>query len=251
MDNRFDRLKLLIGDEAFEKLRRAKVILFGVGGVGSWCAESLIRSGVEHLAMVDCDVVDLTNINRQLPALSSTVGSDKAETLKKRLKDINPEAEITAVKKFYSPETAGEFNLSEYDYVIDAIDSLSDKALLIVNATKKGEGTRLVSSMGAALKMDCSKIYVAEFWDVKGCPLAAALRHKFRKSGVFPAKKFKCVYSPEIYRNRGNIRSEKEKDDSVVDRSLKKASVNGSIMCTTAIFGLRLSAMVIDGIINS
>ena len=181
----------------FKRLQRIKVIIFGLGGVGSWCAESLVRSGVCHITLVDSDRVDVTNINRQLPATSSTVGQVKVDVMKNRLMDINPDAEIMAIRRFYTEETADEFDLSQYDYVIDAIDSLKDKALLILRATNSE--AKLFSSMGAALKVDAGKISVAEFWKVQGCPLAAALRRKFKRSGQFPRRKFKCVYSPELF----------------------------------------------------
>lgn len=230
------------------------MIIFGLGGVGSWCAESLVRSGVCHITLVDSDRVDVTNINRQLPATSSTVGQVKVDVMKNRLMDINPDAEIMAIRRFYTEETADEFDLSQYDYVIDAIDSLKDKALLILRATNSG--AKLFSSMGAALKVDAGKISVAEFWKVQGCPLAAALRRKFKRSGQFPRRKFKCVYSPELFRNRG-VQPEKyvlngnidvNNLDSV-DMNAIKAQINGTIAHTTAIFGFRLAGLVIEDLL--
>ena len=238
----------------FKRLQRIKVIIFGLGGVGSWCAESLVRSGVCHITLVDSDRVDVTNINRQLPATSSTVGQVKVDVMKNRLMDINPDAEIMAIRRFYTEETADEFDLSQYDYVIDAIDSLKDKALLILRATNSG--AKLFSSMGAALKVDAGKISVAEFWKVQGCPLAAALRRKFKRSGQFPRRKFKCVYSPELFRNRG-VQPEKyvlngnidvNNLDSV-DMNAIKAQINGTIAHTTAIFGFRLAGLVIEDLL--
>jgi len=250
-NERFNRLILLIGEPAFKKLQQLNVIIFGIGGVGSWCAESLVRSGLGHITIVDCDRIDITNTNRQIPALSSTIGREKTEVLKDRLLDINPDADVRSLYQFYSADTAETFNLSDYDYVVDAIDSLSDKALLILNATRAGKGTQLISSMGAALKMDASKIGIAEFWDVKGCPLAAALRHKFRRSGIFPAKKFKCVFSPEIFHNRGIANDIEDTNiSSGATTHNKKASINGSIMHTTAIFGLQLAGIIIQDVIE-
>ncbi|MGN1172998.1 MAG: ThiF family adenylyltransferase [Muribaculaceae bacterium] len=238
----------------FKRLQRIKVIIFGLGGVGSWCAESLVRSGVCHITLVDSDRVDVTNINRQLPATSSTVGQVKVDVMKNRLMDINPDAEIMAIRRFYTEETADEFDLSQYDYVIDAIDSLKDKALLILRATNSG--AKLFSSMGAALKVDAGKISVAEFWKVQGCPLAAALRRKFKRSGQFPRRKFKCVYSPELFRNRGaqpekavlNGNIDVNNLDSV-DMNALKAQINGTIAHTTAIFGFRLAGLVIEDLL--
>ena len=174
----FRREELLLGADMMEVIASKRVIIFGVGGVGSWCAESLVRSGIEQLTIVDSDRVCMTNVNRQLMATTKTVGKVKVDVLKERLLDINPAANITAIQDIYSAETAESFHLSSYDYIIDAIDSLKDKADLILRATKTD--AKFFASMGAALKMDPTKISVAEFWKVKGCPLAAALRRKFK-----------------------------------------------------------------------
>lgn len=236
----FNRVERLLGTDAMTGLEHSRVIIFGVGGVGSWTAESLVRSGVRHLTIVDADVVAATNVNRQLMATSSTVGKPKVEVLRDRLLDINPQADITPVYKMYDADTADEFNLSDYDYVVDAIDSLSAKALLILNACNSH--TRLLSSMGAALKLDPSRIKVAEFWNVKGCPLAAALRRRFKKSGIMPRKKFKCVYSDEFLANQGEISTE----DTA--KSYGKVAINGALCHITAIFGLTLAGLIVQDI---
>lgn len=176
----FKRTELLVGNLAFKQISDARVIIFGVGGVGSWCAESLVRSGIRQLTIVDSDRVCVTNINRQLMATVDTVGEVKVEALKKRLLSINPTAEINALQQIYCAETAESFHIETYDYIIDAIDSLENKALLIRHACSTD--AVFFSSMGAALKMDSLKIDVAEFWKVKGCPLAKALRQKFKRS---------------------------------------------------------------------
>lgn len=246
----FDRTARLAGPQGLVGLSRVRVIIFGVGGVGGWTAETLVRTGVTHLTIVDADRVAPSNINRQLPALTSTVGQVKVDVLRRRLLDINPEAEITAVHGLYTADTAADYDLRDYDYVIDAIDSLSDKALLILNATRAmAEGhTKFYSSMGAALKMDPSRIAVAEFWNVKGCPLAAALRRRFKKSGVFPARKFKCVYSDELVPNHPDYRHE----EAPIDKSMSfhKVATNGSLMHITAIFGITLASLVIRDVIK-
>lgn len=251
MDARFDRAKLMLGDKIFNSLSSKRIIIFGLGGVGSWCAESLVRSGIRNITLVDTDRVDITNINRQLPALSSTVGQVKVDVMRSRLLDINPEAEITAIRQFYTAETASQFDLNTYDYVIDAIDSLKDKALLILNATSSK--ARLFSSMGAALKLDAQKISVAEFWKVQGCPLAAALRRKFKSAKTFPKHKFKCVYSPEIFRNRGEQPAQHALDGKIDVQDLDsinmnglKAQINGTLSHTTAIFGFTLAGLVVQ-----
>lgn len=247
----FDRTSRLVGNEALGRLDRVRVIIFGVGGVGSWAAETLVRTGVTHLTIVDADRVAVSNINRQMPALATTVGQVKVDVVKQRLLEINPEAEIIAIHGLYNAGTAGEYDLSGYDYVLDAIDSLADKALLILNATEamRGGHTKFYSSMGAALKMDPTRIAVAEFWKVKGCPLAAALRRKFKKSECFPSHKFKCVYSDELVPNHQGYQpfstdsASSGQDDTAM--TFNKVATNGSLMHITAVFGITLASLVI------
>lgn len=239
-----NRVERLLGTVVLDKIEKVNVIIFGVGGVGSWTAEALVRSGVKHLTIVDADNVATSNINRQLMALYSTVGMPKVNVLKSRLLDIAPDAHITAIVRLYNAESANEFILDEYDYVIDAIDSLSDKALLILNAT--AARTRLFSSMGAALKLDPTKIQVAEFWKVQGCPLAAALRNKFKRNGQLPRRKFKCVFSPELLKNAENT-----PEDQSGAMSFNKVRINGALCHITGTFGFMLAALVIEDIYKS
>lgn len=256
----FNRAELLLGSDVMEAVVGTRAIVFGVGGVGSWCAECLVRSGVGKLTIVDSDRVCVTNINRQLMATTKTVGQVKVEVLEKRLLEINPDAEITALQKIYDQETADEFDLNQYDYIIDAIDSLKDKALLILRACQ----TRAVffSSMGAALKMDPTQIRVAEFWKVRGCPLGAALRKKFKHMKVKPVHKFRCVYSEELLENRGPNHVcgtaanmcpkviDGPGDPAFVNHEWcsSKAQVNGSMAHITAIFGFTIAGLVLDDI---
>ena len=226
----FQRAELLLGEEAMIRLGEIKVIVFGVGGVGSWCVEALVRTGVRHLTIVDNDCVSTSNINRQLMATTKTVGQVKVEALKQRMLDINPDVEITALHQVFTEETADSFDIGNYDYVIDAIDSLKDKALLIVMACNTK--ARLFSSMGAALKMDPTRVKVDEFWKVKGDPLARALRNHFKKRKIFPKKKFKCVFSDELLKNKKMM-------DGV------QQHCNGSLVHITAIFGFTLAALVV------
>ena len=230
----FRRNELLLGSETMERIAQKRVIIFGVGGVGSWCAESLVRSGISRLTIVDSDRVSVTNINRQLMATTKTVGQVKVDTLKERLLSINPKAEITALQQVFSEETAESFQLDTYDYIIDAIDSLKDKATLIQLACQ--QHAKLFSSMGAALKLDPTRIKVTEFWKVKGDPLARALRNRFKKDKTFPKRKFLCIYSDELLKNQMPVDPE--------DRG------NGSIVHITAIFGLMLAGLVIQDITN-
>lgn len=233
----FQRAELLVGSDAMTAIASARVIIFGVGGVGSWCAESLVRSGITHLTMVDPDLVAESNINRQLPATTLTIGQPKVEVLRERLLQINPSAQIQVIQGFYTPENRDSFHLDQYDYVVDAIDSLKDKVDLILTASAIRTLT-IYSSMGAALKMDPTRIHVAEFWDVKGCPLARALRQRFKRDRHFPARKFRCVYSDELLANR-------EQTDETCSY---KAQINGTIAHVTAIFGFTLAGLLIQDI---
>ena len=253
----FQRTELLLGKELMEKVAAQKVIIFGIGGVGSWCAESLVRSGIRNITIVDSDLVCITNINRQLHATSLTVGEVKTEALRKRLLEINPSAEIKAIQKIYEPSSSEFFELDSYDFIIDAIDSVSNKIHLIRKATQ----TKAVffSSMGASLKIDPTKIRVAEFWKVKGCPLGHIIRKKIRK-GDLPAKEFMCVYSEELLENKGAGAScgtdkclcPKSKnapgDPSLADHEWcsQKAVINGTLAHITAIFGFTLAGLVMQ-----
>ncbi len=250
----FQRTELLLGKDFIDKAQASKVIIFGVGGVGSWCAESLVRTGIGQLTIVDSDVVHESNINRQLMATTETIGKAKVEVLKERLLTINPQADIQALQTVYSPESSENFNLQQYDFIIDAIDSLVNKIHLIQAATQTN--AVFFSSMGAALKTDPTKVKVAEFWKVHTCPLASALRAKIRKQGGVH-KKFLCVFSDEIYPNQGEetaldaerYPSLKNNEPSIWDA--KKASINGTSSYMPAIFGLTLSGLVVRAIANS
>lgn len=240
----FDRTERLTGAEGMERLRRARVIIFGVGGVGSWAAEALVRTGVGHLTLVDADTVAETNINRQCEATAHTVGEIKVEAMARRLREINPEADLELVNGRYTATTADSFDLEKYDFVIDAIDSLADKALLLLNAAA-ARRPGVASSMGAALRMDASRVAVAEFWKVKGCPLAAALRSRFRRQGVRPRRKIKCVYSDEPAMK--NLGASTAPDGTM---TYGKVAVNGSLCHITATFGMNLAGLAISHIIN-
>ena len=253
----FRRTELLVGDESMERLHSKKVIIFGVGGVGSWCAESLVRSGIRQLTIVDSDRVCITNINRQLMATTKTIGQVKVDVLRERLLTINPAAEITALQQIFTADTADSFNLDSYDYIIDAIDSLKDKQLLILMACK----TKAVffSSMGAALKMDPTRIKVAEFWKVQGDPLARALRKRFKSNKQFPKRKFLCIFSDELLQNKGHnatcgteqcmcpkAKSGPGNPDLLNHEwCSSKAQINGTMAHITAIFGFMLAGLVI------
>lgn len=258
----FQRAELLLGEEAMSLISQKRVILFGVGGVGSWCAEGLVRSGLIHLTIVDCDRVAVSNINRQIMATTKTVGQVKVDAMKERLLAINPDAKIRAIQKVFTGDNAGDFELDSYDYVVDAIDSLKDKASLIILACQTK--AKLFSSLGAALKMDPTKIKVSEFWKVQGDPLARALRNKFKSHKTFPKRKFQCVYSDELIKNKG-VETKPEFETTLVnhnnndsgdnanvhnDMTPFKAQVNGSMVHITAVFGFMLAGLVLQDIIK-
>jgi len=250
INSRFGRMALLAGDGMMLRMQQLRVAIFGLGGVGSWCAEALVRASVGHITIVDSDEVALSNCNRQLPAMSSTVGRPKAEVLRERLLDINPACDVAARTEAFTPENAADFNLADYDYVVDAIDSLRCKAQLLLDAT--AAGTRTVSSMGAALKVHAADIAVAEFSRVQGCPLARALRTLLRRAGKWPSAPVMCVYSPERLRNRIVTPAPADMEPDTLDRwTAHKASVNGTLCHTTAIFGMRLAGIILEEIYDS
>jgi len=188
----FERTIRLIGKEAQERLKAARVAVFGIGGVGSFAAEALARAGIGRLTFIDADNVDVTNINRQLIALNSTVGISKCEVMKQRALDINPNAAVEALTMFYDAKTADSIELSAYDYVVDAIDSVSSKLLLIERCSLAG--IRIISAMGAGNKLDPTKSRVAAIYSTRVCPLARVMRRELKKRGI---NGLKVVYSEE------------------------------------------------------
>lgn len=195
MDGIFEREKWLIGETALEKLKSSRVALFGVGGVGSYAAEALARGGVGHIELIDNDVVSVTNINRQLCALTSTVGRPKVEVVAERLRDINPRIEVTERQEFFLPETAGSFDFTGYDYVIDAIDTVSGKIAIIECSV--AAGVPVISCMGTGNKLDPTAFRVADISKTAVCPLARVMRRELKKRGISHVR---VVYSEEIAR---------------------------------------------------
>lgn len=220
----FTRTIQLLGEEGFRALQNARVILFGVGGVGSWCAETLLRTGIGHLTIVDFDKVDVTNLNRQIVATYDNIGRSKVFEMQKRLLKIAPKANIQAIELQYNADTADSFDLAQYDIVIDAIDTVDCKTLLLYRATQTG--SKVYSSMGAGRKTDPRKIRTAEFWEVKGCPLARALRTKMKKTNLLPTSRIQCVYSEEI------------------------SSSQGTLAPIVGIFGMTLASLVINDLVS-
>lgn len=192
MAEEFSRTELLLGSEGMKRLQRAKVAVFGIGGVGGYVAEALARSGVGALSLIDKDTVDVTNLNRQIIALHSTIGRDKVDVMKERILDINPDCQVQTHKCFYLPETKDAFDFSQYDYIVDAVDTVTAKIQLVMEAQQCD--TPVISSMGAGNKLDPAAFQVADLYETSVCPLAKVMRRELKKRGV---KRLKVVYSKE------------------------------------------------------
>ncbi len=262
------RTEMVLGSAALGRLQGSRVIVFGVGGVGSWCAEALVRTGVLDLAIVDSDIICATNINRQLQATSVNVGKVKVEELAARLRLINPEAVITAINRAFNEDTEPSFGLAQFDYVIDAIDSLSNKVLLIEKTLEAAVGKPfghpvLLSSMGAAAKLDPTRIRVAPLGKTHVCPLARHVRQRLREHGV--QTDFLCVYSDEHPRlpqsrsycgtnectctlDRCQHNESSSPQDRASDWCSKKKRINGSLVHITAVFGFTLAGLVVQDV---
>ncbi|MBQ7373292.1 MAG: tRNA threonylcarbamoyladenosine dehydratase [Clostridia bacterium] len=234
---KFDRTALLIGKDGLKKLKNSKVIVFGVGGVGGYVVEGLARSGVGQIDVVDDDVVSVTNINRQIIATVDTVGKNKVEVIKDRILSINPDCNVTALKKFYSPENSSDFNLSSYDYVVDAIDSVKSKIELIVKASESL--TPIISSMGAGNKLNPTAFEVEDIYKTSVCPLAKVMRKELKARGI---KSLKVVYSKE------------EPKKPILDQNEKlpegKRQIPASISFVPSVVGLIIAGEVIKDLIK-
>ena len=229
-DERFQRTKLLIGEENFLKLQNSAVAIFGIGGVGSFTVEALARSGIGHLILIDKDNVDITNINRQLHALTSTVGKSKVEVLRERIFEINPAAKVDTIQKFYLPgEQVENFFICDYDYVVDAIDTITAKISLVLECKRRG--IKIISSMGAGNKLDPAKFKVADIFQTKVDPVAKVMRKKLKEYGV---ESLKVVYSEEIPRK--------------IDTGNLTGKVIGSAAFVPSVAGLILAAEVVKDI---
>ena len=227
------RTELLVKEEGIERLQNANILIVGLGGVGSFAAEFLVRSGIGNLTIVDGDTVDITNINRQLPALNSTIGKNKTDVVAERILDINPEVNLKKINEFLEPERMEELLTQEkFDYVLDCIDSLSPKLALIISCKRKK--IKLVSAMGAGGKTDPSKVMVRDISKTNNCFLAKQIRKKLKKEQIH--KGFRCVFSTEI---------QDENSLKMTDGSNYKKSFYGTISYMPAIFGLYAAAEVI------
>lgn len=232
MSQEFSREQLLLGAQAMERLEKAKVAVFGLGGVGSWAAEGLARGGIGEIHLFDHDIVSVSNINRQLPALHSTLGQPKAEVMRRRLLDINPRAEVRACQVFYMPENAGEYRLEPYDYIVDAIDTVTAKIELILRAHQAG--TKMISSMGTGNKLHPELLQIGDIYETSVCPLARVMRRELRRRGV---GSLRVLYSREEPLRPGWEEQEPEKSGF--------HRVPGSVSFVPPVAGLMIAGEVI------
>ncbi|MDD4333985.1 MAG: tRNA threonylcarbamoyladenosine dehydratase [Desulfotomaculaceae bacterium] len=236
MLSEFSRTEMLVGKAALEKLARSRVAVFGIGGVGSFIVEGLVRAGVGSFMLVDNDCISLTNINRQIHATRKTLGKPKVEVMRDRIFDINPRAEVAAHKMFYMPENAQELVKPDFDYIVDAVDTVTAKIDLVVNA--KRQDIPVISSMGAGNKLDPTKFAIADIYDTSICPLARVMRRELRKRGV---KDLKVVYSKE----------EPLKPLETGDNDCVTSVRPGSISFVPSVAGLLIAAEVVKDLIAS
>ena len=242
-ENWYSRTEILLGTEGIEKLADANVAIFGIGGVGGHVAEALARSGVGSMELIDHDIVSLSNLNRQIVALHSTIGKYKVDVMRDRILDINPDARVVGHKCFYLPETAGQFDFSNYDYVVDCIDTVTGKLQLIEAA--KAAGVPVISSMGAGNKLDPTAFQVADISQTMVCPLAKVMRRELKKRNI---KNVKVVYSKEepaeakIQEGFGGNLVQQEKEEKAVGR---RKSIPGSVAFVPSAAGLILAGEVI------
>ena len=237
MLNEFSRSELLLGKDNINKLKDKRVAIFGVGGVGGYVVEALARTGVGHLDLIDNDTVSLTNINRQIIALHSTIGKDKVEVARDRVLDINPMCDVKIYKTFYLPDTASLFNFKIYDYVIDAIDTVAGKLMLIEEA--KRNDVPIICSLGAGNHLDPLSFKVTDIYKTSMCPLAKVMRHELKKRNI---KDVKVVYSTEP--------AIKPYDYSEIQKDSSKRSTPGSVSFIPSIVGLIIASEVIKDLIK-
>ncbi len=243
MDKWYSRTALLLGQEGISKLQKSRVALFGVGGVGSFVAEGLARCGVGSLLLVDNDTVSVTNINRQLIALHSTVGKYKVEVARDRILDINPDCNVSVSRTFFTPETVGEFDLGSFDYIVDAIDTVTGKLCLAVTA--KELGVPIISSMGTGNKLDPTSFKIADISETKICPLARVMRRELKSRGIYHLK---VLYSEEI-----PISPLPPEKSGVQQEALPQGrrAIPGSVSFVPSVAGLIIAGEVIRDLTNS
>ena len=250
MLNQFSRTELLLGEEAMEKLKTSRVAVFGIGGVGGYVCEALVRSGVGNFDLIDDDKVCLTNINRQIIATRKTVGKYKVDVMEERMKDINPDVNVTVHKCFFLPENAAEFDFESYDYVVDAVDTVTAKLELVMKCKEKD--VPIISSMGAGNKLDASAFRVADIYDTKVCPLAKVMRRELKKRGV---DRLKVVYSEEkpispIDDMAISCRSNCISSPDAAHKCTERRAIPGSVAFVPSVAGLIIAGEVIKDLIK-
>lgn len=237
----FSRTELLLGQDAMARLYGARVAVFGLGGVGGYTVEALARSGVGTLDLIDDDQICLTNLNRQIYATQSTIGRDKVDLARERVLAINPQAVVHTHKTFYTPETAGQFDFTQYDYVVDAIDTVTGKLELVLQA--QAAGVPIISSMGAGNKLDASAFRVADIYETSVCPLARIMRQELKKRGV---KQLKVVYSQEqALTPRGQAEDPADQPSSTTRSGSPRRQTPGSTAFVPSVAGLIMAGEVI------
>lgn len=258
VDHSLNRLQLLVGKNSIDRLSEVNVAVVGVGGVGSWCAEALVRSGIKKVTLIDSDVVCVTNINRQVQATHSSVGKSKVSVLKERLLDINPGAQINAIQEVFKSENSDIFTLQMYDYVIDAIDSLSSKVELIIKSSDAG--CRVISALGASNKLDPFRIRAGSLWESQGCRLGKLVRKRLRRRGF--TKEVTCIYSEEnIVPEKSDVGcgtgecvcpkfdvTENGAKQPAHEWCSSKKQINGSAVHITAIYGFMMAGLIVQEI---
>ena len=247
MLEQFSRSALLLGEDAMDKLLRAKIAVFGVGGVGGYCVEALARSGLSTLHIYDDDTVSVSNLNRQIVALHSTIGMPKAQAMANRVKDINPNCDVQAIRMFYLPQNADEVDLSLYDYVVDCIDTVSAKLELIVRCTALG--IPIISAMGTGNKLDPSALYVTDISKTQGCPLARVMRKELRKRGIEHLKVVCSSEKPRTPLERPQAEAPAQSDTR--PGSTARRDTPGSLPFVPAAAGLLLASTVVLDLIET
>jgi len=240
MLEQFSRTAMIFGEESMKKLAEARVAVFGVGGVGGYTVEALARSGIGAIDLIDDDKVSISNINRQIIATMSSIGKFKVDTAKERILEINPDCKVTVHRKFFTPDTSGEFDFSQYDYVVDAIDTVTGKIEIVMQA--KSAGVPVISSMGAGNKLDPTAFEVEDIYKTSVCPLAKVMRREMKKRGV---KKLKVVYSKEEPRREFLQPVNEASGDSTQRRGNPKKFVPGSTAFVPSVVGLIIAGEVI------
>lgn len=247
MQERFSRTALLLGQKAMEKLAESRVAVFGIGGVGGYTVEALVRSGVGAVDLIDSDKVCLTNLNRQIIAVESSIGKYKVDVMRERIRDINPETVVNVHKCFYLPETKDAFDFSQYSYVVDAVDTVTAKIQLVMEAEKAG--VPVISSMGAGNKLDPTAFQVADIYKTSVCPLAKVMRRELKKRGI---KKLKVVYSQEqpLMPERAGNPEKQETGSGDSGISSSRRATPGSVAFVPSVAGLIIAGEVIKDLIK-